>query len=55
MKKLVHIIVVILSSITIYNLLNKYLFNFIIILYFKKEFFAFFISVIISYLIYLYI
>lgn len=55
MKKLVYIVASLLSGIMTYNLLNKYLFNFMVIIYFKKQFFTLFISIIISYIIYLYI
>jgi hypothetical protein len=55
MKSLVYIVASLLSGIMCYNLLNKYLFNFMIIIYFKKQFFTFFISIIISYTVYMYI
>jgi hypothetical protein len=55
MKSLVYIIASLLSGFYTYNLLNKYLFNFMIIIYFKKQFFTFFISIIISYIVYMYI
>jgi hypothetical protein len=55
MKNILHVLVFLLSSYSIYNLINNNLSNFIIVLYFKKQFFAFFISIIISLFIYFYI
>jgi hypothetical protein len=54
MKGFVYIVASLLSGIMCYNLLNKYLFNFMIIIYFKKQFFTFLFSIIISYIVYIY-